>query len=233
MNNELALLLGSAVAIAFLHTLAGPDHYLPFVALGKARGWSVRRTVFWTLLCGAGHVGSSVLLALLGAAFGWSLPRMQWLQDIRGGVAGWALFLFGAGYAIWGLYTLNSNKRHKHFDTDESGGMYVYEHRHGSAALPRKQYAVTPWVLFLIFLLGPCEPMIPLLFLPAANASWAAMALLVAVYTFITLSTMLLMVLLLHFGTGILNTRLLEKHVHPLGGLTLLACGAGMLFLEW
>jgi hypothetical protein len=233
MNSEQVLLLLSATAIAFLHTLAGPDHYLPFVALSKARGWSLRLTVFWTVLCGVGHVGSSVLLALLGAALHWSLPELQWLQGLRGGLAGWGLLLFGTGYAIWGFVTLRSERQHKHFDQDEKGGLYVYEHRHGSAAQPQKRYAVTPWVLFVIFLLGPCEPMIPLLFLPAAKASWAIMSLLVAVYTLVTLCTMLAMVLAGYFGVGILTTKKLEQYMHPLGGAAIMVCGLGMVLLSW
>ncbi len=233
MNSELWLLAGSAVAIAFLHTLAGPDHYLPFVALSRAKGWSVRRTVGWTLLCGAGHVGSSVLLALVGAAFHWPLPKLQWLQELRGGIAGWAFLCLGAAYAVWGLLLVWKEKQHKHFDLDASGGLYVYEHRHGGALQPQKRYAVTPWVMFLIFLLGPCEPMIPLLFLPAAKASWPTLFFLVAIYTFVTLATMLAMVLAGYFGIGLLGVGKLEKYMHPLGGLAIFVCGAGMVLLEW
>ena len=33
----------SAAGIAILHTALGPDHYLPFAALGTARRWSLAR----------------------------------------------------------------------------------------------------------------------------------------------------------------------------------------------
>jgi hypothetical protein len=70
MENDFYLLAITAISIAFLHTLAGPDHYLPFIALSKARGWSMGRTIMWTIICGCGHVWSSVLLGLGGAALG-------------------------------------------------------------------------------------------------------------------------------------------------------------------
>src|SRR5215213_6165680 len=103
MQSEMTMLLMTAIAISFLHTITGPDHYLPFIALSKSRGWSVSRTIFWTMLCGCGHVGSSVLLGLGGAAIGWSLSKITWLENIRGGIAGWALVGFGIVYCIWGL----------------------------------------------------------------------------------------------------------------------------------
>lgn len=233
MHPELTILLISVITISFLHTLAGPDHYIPFVALSRARGWSLQRTLFWTLLCGLGHVGSSIVLGLLGAALGWSLSGLQGLQEIRGGIAGWALLVFGICYAAWGMYQLGRNRRHKHFDMDEGGSLYVFEHRHGQAVLPQEKHTVTPWVMFLIFLLGPCEPMIPLLFMPAAKSSWGAMALVVFVYTAITLLTMAGMVLAGYYGLGFLKTEKLEQYMHPLGGLTIFICGLGIIALGW
>lgn len=233
MSSEFSLLLYSAIGISFLHTLAGPDHYLPFVALSRARGWTVRRTLFWTLLCGLGHIGSSVVLGLVGAAIGWSLSGLQYLQAVRGGIAGWALLLFGLVYGVWGLTRAARNRRHKHFEVYEGGELYVYEHRHGQVVMPGQRHAVTPWVMFLIFLLGPCEPMIPLLFLPAAKASWLSLGVLVCVYTVITLATMSLMVLAGYFGVGMLHTQKLEKYMHALGGFTIFVCGLGMVVLKW
>ena len=33
-------LLAAAFGVGVVHTLLGPDHYLPFIMLAKARGWS-------------------------------------------------------------------------------------------------------------------------------------------------------------------------------------------------
>ncbi len=40
-----APLLIAALSVAFFHTLVGVDHYLPFVVLGRARRWSMRKVV--------------------------------------------------------------------------------------------------------------------------------------------------------------------------------------------
>ena len=227
------ILIVAAISVAFLHTLAGPDHYIPFIALSKSRGWSFSKTIFWTVFCGCGHVWSSVLLGLGGAAIGWSLSKVKWLEAVRGGIAGWCMLLFGLCYGLWGLYRVRKNKTHKHFDMYEDGSMYVYEHKHGQIVQPKDRHKVTPWVMFIVFLLGPCEPMIPLLYFPAAKNSWAGMMLLIIVYTICTLATMVLMVVLGYYGFSFLKTEKLEPYMHPLGGLTVFICGLGMVFMGW
>jgi hypothetical protein len=232
MPGELSVLLATATGIAVLHTLAGPDHYLPFIALSKLRGWSVQKTIGWTLLCGCGHVGSSVVLGLAGAALGWSLSGLIGIENVRGGLASWALLIFGLLYFLWGLYRVRINKAHRHFDVEEDG-IYVYEHRHGTAVRPDQKHAVTPWILFLIFLLGPCEPMIPLLYIPAAGASWWYFSVLVGVYLLCTLAAMLVMVLLGFYGIRLLHWQWVDKYMHALGGLSLVVCGVGMVVMGW
>ena len=233
MQNELQILMIAAVAISFLHTITGPDHYVPFIALSKSRGWSFSKTIFWTIVCGCGHVWSSVILGLGGAAIGWSLSELTWIEGVRGGLAAWTLLGFGLVYAIWGLVKATRNQRHKHFDVTDDGSVYVFEHRHGQTVIPKERHRVTPWVLFIIFLLGPCEPMIPLLYFPAAKHSVSAMLLLITVYTILTLATMVLMVSLGYFGLSFLKTNKLERYMHALGGATIFICGLGMVFIGW
>ncbi len=233
MQSEMEILIVAAVSIATLHTVTGPDHYLPFIALSKSRGWSFAKTVGWTIVCGCGHVWSSVLIGLGGAAIGWSLSKVSWMENIRGGIAGWVMLVFGFVYGCWGLYRAYKNNPHKHFDLQDDGAIYVYEHKHGAAVAPQDRHKVTPWVMFIIFILGPCEPMIPLLYFPAAKNSWSGMVILIAIYTIVTLMTMVTMVTLGYMGIAFVKTEKLERYMHALGGLTLFICGAGMLFLGW
>src|SRR3954465_9405546 len=130
MQGDLEVLMLAAITISFLHTVAGPDHYLPFIALSKSRGWSFSKTICWTIVCGCGHVWSSVLLGLGGAAIGWSLSKVTWLENVRGGIAGWALVIFGLIYGTYGLIQVKKGRQHKHFDVYDDGSVYVYEHRH-------------------------------------------------------------------------------------------------------
>ena len=232
MQNDLQILMLAAITISFLHTVTGPDHYLPFVALSKSRGWSFTKTIFWTIVCGCGHIWSSVLLGLGGAALGWSFSKIGWLESVRGGLAAWTLIGFGLLYGLWGLIRAKQNQRHKHFDIDD-GSMYVFEAWHGDMVMPKERHKVTPWVMFVIFLLGPCEPMIPLLYFPAAKNSLPAMLLLIIVYTIFTLLTMVVMVALGYYGISFFKLNKLERYMHALGGATIFICGLGMVFMGW
>jgi sulfite exporter TauE/SafE len=233
MSPELELLIVAAIAISFLHTVAGPDHYLPFIALSKSRGWKFSKTILWTVICGCGHVWSSVLLGLGAAALGWSVSKLKWVETIRGGLAAWILLAFGLIYCIWGIIKGRQNSKHKHFDVYDDGSIYVFEHKHGEVVSPKERHRLTPWVMLLIFVLGPCEPMIPLLYYPAAKNSLYAMFLLIIVYTAFTLVTMVVMVTMGYYSFSLLKTNKLERYMHALGGLTIFICGSGMVLMGW
>ena len=57
MTEAIPILAGTAALIGLGHTLAGPDHYLPFIVMGKARQWSLGKTMWITFLCGLGTDG--------------------------------------------------------------------------------------------------------------------------------------------------------------------------------
>ena len=114
MTNEIILLAGTAASIGFFHTLLGPDHYLPFIFMAKARKWSMFKTSWVTVACGIGHVGSSILLGIIGFTFGIALGKLEMFEGIRGDLAAWAFVLFGLAYFIWGLRRAIVNKPHKH-----------------------------------------------------------------------------------------------------------------------
>lgn len=74
MTPEVWLLAASAAGIGFVHTLLGPDHYIPFVAMSRAGGWSLRKTALITSLCGLGRyshalAGASILFSGVGIKF--------------------------------------------------------------------------------------------------------------------------------------------------------------------
>src|SRR5512134_3943956 len=94
--------LSAAAAVALVHTALGPDHFLPFILLARARRWSRKRTLAITALCGLGHVASSLLLGLIGIAVGASVGVVDRVESFRGNLAGWALVAFGTVYATWG-----------------------------------------------------------------------------------------------------------------------------------
>ena len=52
MENGLMPLYITAATIGFIHTLFGPDHYVPFIVIAKAKNWGASKTLILTILCG-------------------------------------------------------------------------------------------------------------------------------------------------------------------------------------
>lgn len=233
MTPDLSILLVAAATIGVIHTVIGPDHYLPFVAMGKARRWSLRRTLSITGICGVGHVLGSVVLGSVGIALGWAVGGLEILEGIRAEAAAWLLLGFGLAYTAWGLKRALRNRPHSHWHGHADGTVHdhthVHEeehaHAHQQRAGQRRLRSATPWLLFVIFIFGPCEALIPVLMVPAAAGSWWGVALVVAVFGIVTVSTMLLVVAVGYLGLSRLSLGGLERYSHALAGLTLVACG--------
>ncbi len=230
MSNELILLAGTAATIGFFHTLLGPDHYLPFIFMAKARKWSMFKTIWVTVLCGVGHVGSSIVLGLAGVIFGLALGKLEIFEGIRGSVAAWAFVLFGLVYFIWGLRRAILNRPHKHSHIHNDGTVHVHEHGHHSEHDHIHKKNITPWVLFVIFVLGPCEPLIPILMYPASEHSTTGMIFITAIFAIVTIVTMLGVVLVATYGISLVRFGKLERWSHALAGAIVFLSGIAIIF---
>ena len=158
----------------------------------------MKKTMFITSLCGLGHVGSSILLGLLGVFFGWSLNSISLFENQRGNIAAWMLIVFGALYLGWGLIKALRKEPHTHWHSHLSGIVHKHEHLHSGEHAHIHQtdgkFNMTPWVLFLIFIFGPCEPLIPMLVYPAAQESMTGLVIVIAVFGLSTILTMITVV---------------------------------------
>jgi ABC-type nickel/cobalt efflux system permease component RcnA len=239
MSPDLGILLVAAASIGFIHTLTGPDHFLPFIVMGKARQWTTIKTLWITFLCGLGHVGSSIAIGAIGIALGIGVSRLETVESLRGDLAAWAFIIFGFGYFLWGLWKAYKGKAHKHFHLhmDNQEHVHMHEHRHietGSHEHPhntRKAINLTPWILFTVFVLGPCEPLIPLLMYPAAKFHMGAVLLVTAVFSVCTVVTMLAIVYLTLRGIRFLPLNTFERYMHAIAGATICLSGCAIVFL--
>jgi len=259
MNVDIGLLVLTAATIGCVHTLLGPDHYVPFVAMGAARRWTTRRTLLITSLCGLGHVAGSVAIGALGIAIGASITRLEWLEGLRGDAAAWLLTAFGLAYLAWGLKKAWRARPHTHEHVHGDGTFHRHEHGHeglhlhphlllhphphphphrqpqaGGAAMAsgtQQVASITPWALFVVFALGPCEPLIPVLMYPASQHSlWGTVAVVIA-FGAATVATMAGVVYLGLRGVERLPLGTAERYSHALAGAALSICGLGVLFL--
>ncbi len=231
MGETSSILVGTAATIAFLHTLIGVDHSLPFVVLGRTRGWSLGKLWRVTLLCGVAHVLSSVVIGAIGLGLGVALDRLEWIEAARGGLAVWLLIGLGLAYAVWGLYRARRRRPHHHAHVHHDGIVHSHhhdhrgEHGHLHGEAERKATTATVAMLFVVFLLGPCEALIPLLMVPAAAHSWAVVALVAVVFGLVTVATMLALVTIGHFGLRWRGSAAIERHMTTVAGLAIAASG--------
>ena len=234
MNPEIPALAATAASIGFVHTLLGPDHYLPFIAMSQARGWTKQKTLLFTFLCGLGHVLSSVVLGVLGVGLGVAVAKLERVESARGNVAGWMLLAFGLAYFLWGLRWAVRNRPHSH-PHEHRAGEHEHVHTHGEGHfhlhLKKKKANITPWILFTIFVLGPCEPLIPLLMYPAAKHSLGGMALVAVIFSLATVGTMVAVVFLAQRGLKFLPLLALGRYAHALAGAMILLCGVAVQIL--
>ncbi|WP_423130558.1 sulfite exporter TauE/SafE family protein [Gaoshiqia sp. Z1-71] len=230
---ELYLLSVSAASLGVIHTILGPDHYLPFIVLSKARQWSSNKTMWITFISGVGHVGSSILIGILGVTLGVSLSKLENIEAFRGELVGWMLFAFGVLYTLYGIYKYIKTSHHAHLPD-----FLLPKKIRGLQHLPVDEQTgdnsrLTPWVLFLIFVFGPCEVLIPMLIFPAYKNSTLGMFTVALIFGIATISTMMLTVYLGHKGTSLLKFKKHERYLHLLAGLVILSSGTGILFLGW
>ncbi|MBT4576608.1 MAG: hypothetical protein HOB92_09105, partial [Candidatus Cloacimonetes bacterium] len=130
MNSEITILAITAASIGFFHTLFGPDHYLPFIMMSKARNWKIRKTMLITFLCGLGHVASSIVLGIVGVSVGIAISKIEMFEAFRGNLAAWAFIVFGFVYLIWGVRQAIRNKPHTHLHIHEDGSKHEHVHSH-------------------------------------------------------------------------------------------------------
>ena len=231
----MTILLMTAASIAFFHTISGPDHYIPFIVMSKAGKWSITKTSLITILCGLGHVGSSVVIGTIGIALGWYITKIEIFESFRGNLAAWLFIIFGLIYFIYGIRSAIRKKKHTHWHYHKNGSVHTHEHNHESEHLhvheEKGKPNYTPWILFTIFVFGPCEPFIPILMYPAAKNSITGLIIVTIVFSTITIATMLAMVLIPLFGINFLPMKKLEHYTHAIAGATILLCGLGIQFL--
>lgn len=231
MTPELVIVIISAASVALLHTLLGPDHYVPFIVMAKARNWSLKKTLRMVLLCGAGHLIGSVALGVLGIFAGIELTRLVSVESQREELASWALCIVGALYCVWGLRHAYRHRTpadsgwHNH-----GGGSHYHKHMHtGDIHVTPTEApptgSLTPWAIFMVFVLGPCEPLIPLLMFPAATKSVSAIFLVTGVFAVVTVATMLTAVAIGRIGLGRLRIQQMSRFGHTSAGAAMLGCG--------
>lgn len=217
MTATLSALWLTALLTAVIHTIMGPDHYLPFIAIGKVRSYRLKKTLMLTFVCGIGHIASALVIALGFIYFShWlSQENFAWIEDNRSDIAAYTLIGLGAAYLLWAL---RHRWQHK----------YGHGHNHNHISQLENNGNISVWVLFIIFVLVPCEALLPILTASSVLGGYAVISSTI-IFSIATIATMMTAVALGTLGINALRFKNLEAYAHEIAGGTIMACGIAII----
>ena len=220
----LTTLAATGFAVAFFHA-AIPTHWLPFVLVGRERGWSRGRTVAVAALAGLGHVA---LTSLLGLAIAWFGFQLEEKVEAFPWIAGGALAGFAVYYG-WRQLTGRGICHHhapggSHQPGEKCHGEHAESHWHeelkDSALVStlRGDWAAVSG-LFLMLTLSPCEAFLPI-YLSGVQFGWRGFLVLSVILAVATFAGMLLFTWLALVGLEKIQVKKFERfEAGLLGGL--------------
>jgi hypothetical protein len=223
------------IGLAVLHA-ALPNHWLPFVLVGRSLKWTKRRTLSVLALAGSGHVLTTSALGLLVWWLGESTLAKLHLEDWGAKIAGGLLVGLGLIFLI-----LHALGRHGH--THARGEViYVEEHEHpeGFDDHAQHDHAHSPAklgergavaTLFLALTLSPCEVVVAA-FLAGLKFGLSYVLLLALGASVATVAAMFVLTWLTLHGVERLRLPWLDRHEMSITGVILSAIGLLFLLYE-
>ncbi|MBI3886192.1 MAG: hypothetical protein HY302_10745 [Opitutae bacterium] len=232
----LTTLAATGFTVAFFHA-AIPTHWLPFVLVARARGWSHAKTLLVAAFAGVGHVVLTGLLGLVIAWFGFQLDERagQLFPWIAGGILLLiGLFYFwrqGRGGGVLHHHVLGAN----HHPSEHCG--HEGDHSHWDEELKDSRLTKAKagdWAaisgLFVMLTLSPCEGFLPV-YLSGVQFGWTGFVVLSLILAVGTLAGMMLFTWLTLVGMKNLPVRRFERYeAGMLGGIF---CVLGVLVIAF
>ena len=198
---DLLQILSGAFIISILHALM-PNHWLPVMAIGKKQHWPHSKIILITLLAGAVHAMSTIVIGLIAGLIGWNLSAHM----SRFHVVGPAILI------VLGLIFLYRHHQHRHFHIDHN--------------LPMR--GVIAAILLAMFL-SPCLEIIGF-FLVAGASGWPALLLLSSTYFFTTMAGMWLWIVIVLYTSKQFDWHKIEHSAGLITGIILILTGVFSLF---
>ena len=233
-----SLLLLTAAATAAFHTLI-PDHWLPFVLVGRARNWSGRTTAVVSGLSALVHTALSLALGLAALLLGQSVAHAVGERLERG--SGILLVVFGAAYALWawrkgghfhpGGALLHASDEARQCDGHEGPASADHLHYHADDAWIGKEAGKGAVPLALIVGLNPCVLVLPIM-VATADQGVGAVALVTGAYSITTIALMVGLSVAGVVGTRRIPVPPIARHMETASGVLIALCGAVFLLIE-
>lgn len=216
-------LLAGAAGSAAVHALI-PDHWVPFVLVGRKQGWSTAKTL---VAAGLGALSDAALSVLLGAAAIFAgegaLRRFEPYHDRLEAFGGWLLVVFGVGYAGWAF--ARSRRERPHFHLHFHGRAHAgHADSHSDAVLGKASFVT----LVLVAGMSPCFVSVPI-FAGTIGHGGLFQAAVMLLYLGVTVGCTLSVSLAALRLQRDLKLPFLERHAETVSGLVL--AGTGLFLL--
>lgn len=203
---------GAGIMAAVAHALL-PSHWLPFLAVARAQGWSRRQLFGFTLLVAIAHALVTVSLGFIMAVLGTGVTHF--FHEHAPKIAG--LILIGLGVLFLAFPRLFG---HRHIHHPEC------EHAHHGQA-------ITLGGLFLTLALSPCEGLLPVFFATSVKFGWTAALVLATTTSLITVTLLVGIVMGAERGWEQTLGKLEERHERWLVSGLLILLGILMSAGKW
>lgn len=195
------ILLGS-VLLSLIHASI-PNHWVPLVAVGRAQKWSVRDTVWATVIAGLAHTISTVAIGVLVGLVGLKLSHEY--EEMAVIIAPIVLVLLGLVYIVLDF----RHHRHRHIRME--------------TLAQKSRAAIIASISFAMFF-SPCLE-IDGFYLTAGAYGGLAIAIVSLVYVLVTVSGMVILVFVGLKGIERVRWHFLEHHEKAVSGIVLVVLG--------
>ncbi len=209
-------IITGALLLSIVHASI-PNHWIPLVALSKSEKWSEKFTMGATAIAGLAHTLSTIIIGVIVGFFGYKLSSSY--AFIVGVIAPTVLIILGIAYLI---ASFRHNKHHHHHEI----------HLNDANLLLAKKTTFTILLTLVVSMFfSPCLE-IEAYFFVASKLGWEGIIAVSIVYTFVTVSGMLLLVWFGLKGVQKINSNYLEHHEKTITGFLLVFLGIAGYFIR-
>lgn len=205
-------LVGTAILAALLHSLV-PDHWVPYVVIGRAHHWTRRHSIWMAGVGAMAHLASTAAVGLVMGLFFQGFLRRDGGESVEN-LTGFLVIGIGAWFLIRGLTRSGRGLTH----AEVCGHNERQAHQEDS--------------LFLgaVFGLRPCVEALPI-FLLAASRGILAVVLTILGWALASIFGMIGVVYLGFTRLERINLGWLEQHAETLAGGIIILVGLGVFLL--
>jgi nickel/cobalt transporter (NicO) family protein len=201
------IFIGSLV-LSLIHAVI-PNHWLPLIAIAKAEKWTMREALSATIITGFSHTLSTVIIGIIVGFIGFALS--EYYHFIMRYAAPGILLLVGITYVA--LDYFSGHHHHHHHGIDEN-----------NTKMRNKNKVALLFSLSLAMFLTPCVE-IEVYYFQAGIIGWWGIFIVSAVYLFITLLVMIVLVYAGMKGMQNIRSHFLEHHEKLITGIVLIGLG--------